>query len=301
MRASGTLTLPTPAATLYMGVAERTPAFVSDGVVTIRSGGINHLTVRFADATGIIELRRGNHAGTVIATSTYAYPLNVWRHIQVKAIINDAGGECVVQVDGSTVLSYIGDTNNGGTPGALNVEQLTFGIGNNNAYFDDLWVCDEVDATATQGQPNNTFLGDLRVSSLMPNGNGSQSQLTGSDGNSVDNYLLVDETPANTTEYVAASTVGLQDFYTMEDLPANTVGIYGLRVGGYVQKSDAGAAGIKMGIRESGGTVTLDGTYPLSTTWTGTYSDAKYVKPSDSSLWTVSDVNGLEAGAETTS
>ena len=81
--------------------------------------------------------------------------------------------------------------------------------------FDDVYL---VDTSA----PNGDFLGDVRVAYLAPNGNGASSQFVGSDLNSVDNYLLVDEVPANDdTDYVQSDVLNNIDTYALADLPAN--------------------------------------------------------------------------------
>ena len=62
------------------------------------------------------------------------------------------------------------------------------------------------------------FLGDCTVATLLPTGNGFVNQFVGSDGNSTDNYLLVDEQPPSSTDYVGSATTGQQDLYTLTNL-----------------------------------------------------------------------------------
>ena len=65
-----------------------------------------------------------------------------------------------------------------------------------NYDYDDLYICD---GTTVPGEPVNDFLGDVRVDTLYPNGNGNSSQWVGQDANSTDNYLNVDDTLLPTT------------------------------------------------------------------------------------------------------
>src|SRR5437764_673985 len=103
--------------------------------------------------------------------------------------------------DGSTKWSTMGmgvyaATRFGTGRSSTNIEMLSCNCSGNiglggvgRAYLDDLYVCDAT------GTTNNTFLGDVRVHTLVPSGNGTDSGLTGSDGNQVNNYQLVNTVP----------------------------------------------------------------------------------------------------------
>jgi hypothetical protein len=258
------------------------------------NGATTHLTVILSNSSAV-QLRLGTQTGTILATGTDIFPTSEWRHVQVQATIADSGGRCIVKVDGATWIDYTGDTKNGGT--ATTIDRVFVGgsASNSNSRFDDLWVCDGVDATATQGRPNNDFLGDLKVSVILPEAAGDSTQWTPSTGSN--NWAVVDEPSANTSDYVSASTTGLRDLYALQNLPANSVAVYGVRMGLYVSKSDAGAASISSVIKDSLGTIATGAVYTLSTSWTG-YNDVfRWVKPSGG-LWSVSDVNGLQAGMD---
>lgn len=106
---------------------------------------------------------------------------------------------------------------------------------------------------------NSYRLGNEYIAAIVPNGNGSNSAFTGSDGNSTDNYLLVDEIPANVSEYVYATSSGDTDTYAMSfsaDLPAsNQIDRISLLASRVVGKTAlAGLDEIKFVYRVSGGT-----------------------------------------------
>lgn len=264
------------------------------------AGATTHLTVGF-DATRRLTLRLGGVAGTLLATATDPFPDATWRHVQISATIADSGGNVVVKVEGVEVINYTGDTKNAGT--ATTIDRLAMdgdtsggGAGTN---WSDLWVCDAVDATATQGRPNNTFLGDLKVAVMFPAGDGAVNSWVGSDGNSVSNYLLVDEISPNATDYVGSATPGARDLYALPDLDASATDVYALRTHSYVAKSDAGAASVKPILRQSDGTVTDDlAPFVLSTTWSDLHGPIRTVKPGTTTPWTKADVNGLQVGVE---
>ena len=86
----------------------------------------------------------------------------------------------------------------------------------------------------------DSFLGDITVETLYPNGDGAANQWLGSDGNSTSNYLLVNETGAPvTTSYTGDSVSGHRDLYTLTDLVATTGTVVGVCHQAYAAASDA--------------------------------------------------------------
>ncbi len=72
--------------------------------------------------------------------------------------------------------------------------------------------------------------------------------------------------------------------------------VYGVRVTSYAQKTDAGLEGIKHVIKENS-VVTVDASpTALSSTFAFVHGATLYKKPSNSTLWTVTDVNALQCG-----
>jgi hypothetical protein len=177
------------------------------------------------------------------------------------------------------------------------VTHIQHNTNNGGVQFDDLYVCDGVDATATQGRANNDFLGDLKVATLIPTANGDLTAWSKSTGTNA--AALVDEIPPNTTDYIFSSTSGQRELMTLPDLPSSAGAVYGLRIGIYGLKSDAGASSVKPLIKESGGTITAQTAKALSTTAGGYYGDFLFTKPSaPTTPFTASDVNALQAGVE---
>jgi hypothetical protein len=140
-------------------------------------------------------------------------------------------------------------------------------------------------------------LGDIVVETLYPNGNGNANQWLGSDGDSTNNYLLVNETGAPvTTDYVADSVSGHQDMYTLTDLVHTTGTVLGVCHSAYAAKTDAvNARQIKLVNRRAADTksVALD----LTTTYTG-YQYALAQDPETGAAWTIANVNSLQSGVE---
>lgn len=252
-----------------------------------------HLTLVGDPGAGTLTLRRGTSAGTVLQTVAHPVGTTDGHHYQVRATISDTVGICQVRVDGATVnlIDYTGDTRNGGTATTVDGLYLFGNLGGLGTFlFGDVAVND------TTGTVNNSWPGDCRVQVRRPNGNGSFSQAVGSDGNSTDNYLLVDEVPWSTTDYVGTPTVGQGDTYPIAPLINGTTTVRGVQVISAMGKSDAGVMSGRVRLR-SGGTAVTGTTRGLNTTQT-MYTDLWQTNPATSTVWTESTASGIEVGFE---
>lgn len=255
------------------------------------AGATSHLNVIF-DSVGHLVLRRGT---TTLATSAQTASAGVWYYLEVKATIADAGGVCVVRVDGVDWINFTGDTRNAGTATTIDSLRL-IGAGSGTSgtiTWDDMYVCD-----GTGAAPYNDFIGDHKVETLRPAGNGASSQFVGSDGNSVDNYLLVNEVTPDPADYVGSGVAGSRDLYDTGDLAATTSGtVRAVQVQLYAAKSDAGTATVKTAIRSPSGVVDASTAQPLSTTYAMLNGPIRLTDP-DGAAWTIGTVNGMQVGAE---
>ncbi|MEO5499635.1 MAG: hypothetical protein ABIR46_03990, partial [Candidatus Saccharimonadales bacterium] len=253
------------------------------------AGVTSHITVIRSSTTGFIEIRRGNENGTVLATGTQVTANGQWNYVEVSVTISDTVGEVHVRLNGGTTdeVSFTGDTKNGGTVNAT--DRLRMAGGSSN-FISDVYVLDDTGPTL------NSFLGDVVVRTITPTGNGASSQLVGSDGNSTDNYLLVDEHGYSSVDYVGSATATQKDTYAMADLPAGVTTVYAVQVMGFMEKSDATTAQSRLLLR-SGGTDYTGVTRTLTTSTTG-YYELYTQDPATSAAWTPSGVNGIETGME---
>lgn len=297
------LTLPSPAATCIFGGAFQPVSTSSWGGATgapilgFRIGATTHLAL-VIDATGHLQLRLTSVTGTVLATSTAVVTgAGTWSHIQVKAVIHATTGSAEVRLNGVPVITYTGQT--GTASGAVTgIVFGTFGATSGGYFWDDLWVCDAVDATATQGRPNNDFLGDLYVVPLLPTAAGASTGWTPSGAGG--NFAQVDEATPSTSDYVSASagTPGTRDLYEVSDLAAGTLRVYGMRVGLYAGKSDVGTATLKTVLRDPDGAVITSTSKAVPQAAGPVYGDPVYVKGSGG-VFTPADVNATQIGQET--
>lgn len=138
-----------------------------------------------------------------------------WHHVGIDLKVDSSAGWIKVYIDGVEVLSATGNTGN------TDIEKVA--VGKNAArhsgefYFDDLYVDD------TTGEGAAAVLPDLRFEYITPNGDGNYSQLDGSDGNQVDNYLQADERPHDSdTTYNEAQAAEEKDSYALTTIALET-------------------------------------------------------------------------------
>ena len=158
---------------------------------------------------------------------------------------------------------------------------------------DDLYICD------SSGSRNYDFLGDVRIDALLPSGNGNSSAFTGSDGNSTDNYALVDESAPNSdTDYVESSNVSDVDTYAFPDLSHSPVSIAAVQICATAKKSDAGARSLAC-VTRSNSTDTAGATQSLSTSYACMLevveSDVTAGSPLD---WQTANLNAAQFGVK---
>lgn len=276
----------------YAGFALRAGAVMTNANIAATfadNNTIQHVTLSMDSNNRLTVWRGPASSGTLLATSAIPFPiLSQWRSINMYVKVDDSTGRAVVKVDGTTHIDYTGDTRNGGTSTLVDGFRVAIPNSTNNGLA-DLVLNDGT------GSLNNTYPGDIAVIRRLPNANGTYNQFTGSDGNSVDNYLLVDEAPSDNSDFTYATTSGQKDSYGVEDLPVATISVMGVRAVAKCAKSGAGAAGMSVFVRENG-TDTFGPDIPLSTSFSWQGDTIREVAPSTSAAWTVSDVNAMEIG-----
>jgi hypothetical protein len=278
--------------TVTVGVAAR----IGDdrGVIYFYGDGgtTQHVSI-VLETDGSVTARRGSTSGTILG-SVAAGTLGIgWHYIEAQVKVNDSTGIAKVRFDGSTTnsINFSGDTKNAGTNSTIDQVRVGVSGAGTNMNFDDLYVLNSL------GSTNNNFLGDVRVYTLMPNANGDRSEMTGSDGNSTDNYLLVDEVPYSTADYVDGDVAAEGDLYNIQSLGSTPATIFAVQNTVIAAKDDAGARSIKP-IIKIGGTTYNGATTALSTAY-DSYMTIYETNPNSGVAWTNANVDSLQIGAET--
>jgi hypothetical protein len=241
---------------------------------------------------GSISAYRGTTLVTGSSTSTTAPGVlvaNTWHWIDLVVVIHDTAGSVLLKVDGVEVLNLTTqDTRNAGTGlvDRVSVFAPSATTASQTRDYDDLIIRDD-----------STLVTDHRISTLYPSGNGNSSQFLGSDGNSTDNYLLVDEATHNSdTDYVESSTAGHIDLYAMEDLPTTAVSVLATAQRVVARKTDAGARTGRTVLRT--GSTNYEGADIALTDSYAFHSMLRTVNPNTAAAWTNAGINGLETGVK---
>lgn len=276
-------------ATWIVGFSFRVTSLPASDTVflTFLDAGTNQCDLRLR-ADGTIRATRN---GTALATSTNAISAGTTYYLETKLLVNNATGTFEVRVNGSSTnwIAITGQDTQNTANATANTVMLSGVISATD--MDDLYICDGA------GSANNDFLGDVRVDCYMPSGNGNSSQLTGSDGNSTDNYLLVDEASQNgDTDYVQSSTVSQKDTYAYTDMSHTPTSIFGLQINMVAKKDDSGNRSI-CSVTRSGGSDTDGTTQALGTTYSD-YRQISETDPNTAAAWTRTNLNSAEFGVK---
>jgi hypothetical protein len=232
--------------------------------------------VQLGSAGNVYVAASGATAWTTVDGSATATGWHWWNLLyRFSATV----GVCEVYRDGALLARANGDT---APTGGLAPIGVTLYLGNDNggaqADFGDLVWRDDA-----------TVIPDTVVSSLFPDGTSAGAWL-GSDGNSVDNHLLVNDNPTySAATYVGSATVSATDTYTVGNLPNSAASVDAVQIGARSFKSDAGAKTLAPMINGTAGTAADPGggatIYQLATT-----------NPSGGAAWDTTSVNAMTAG-----
>lgn len=257
-------------------------------IFSFYDGSTQQCTLRI-NSNKTLSLCRGQNTAVTNGTSSLSLSTNQWYFIECKIQIADsiAASSCVVKVNG---VDWITVATSQDMKAGSNAYFNEFRIGldtnvtGDEVMFDDLYIID------TSGSVNNNFLGDCKVTTLLPSGAGNSTQWTPSTGS---NYQCVDESLFNSdTDYVSSGTATHLDLYAMGDISGGT--ILGIKINAVTRKDDAGSRTVAAAVRTnsnnyfSSALSVTDGYTFLSNIWES--------NPNTSSAWTSSEINAMEAG-----
>jgi hypothetical protein len=251
--------------------------------------GTDHVRLSVS-STGQILVNRGSGANLLASSDPGVIVVDTQYYIEIKALLSDTVGTVEVKVNGATVCSATNiDTKNGGTKTVF--DSMRWQHSSGSAYnIDDIYLANGA------GAINNTFIGECRVRTLYPNGNGNSNQLVGSDGNSVDNYALVDDITPGTGDFVGSSVAAAKDTYGFEDLPDVTGTVVGVTVYAYGAKTDTALRSLLPVTRTSGND--YDGAEQALSTDPLFAKQLQEVNPATAVPWLRSEVNAAEFGVK---
>ena len=244
------------------------------------------------NSTNDIEIQNVPDAGTDYASTSGTFTTNVWHWVEAEVKWSDTVGTIKVWVDGvleidesglNTITQPASVTATFGGTGASDLR---------SGYLDDVVIMDGA------GSYNTTRpMGDAEVTALYPDGDGATIGLTGSDGNQVDNHLLVDEpNEPVTSDFCGSPTQGDLDTYTLDNLADSGATIFAVQLENYVAKSDTGTK-FGRGIIRTASTNYAQASIGLSISYE-LDSTLLEENPNTTNAWTGTEVDALEAGFE---
>lgn len=175
---------------------------------------------------------------------------------------------------------------------STNWEEIRIGYDNSSwvdlVYIDSFYVADG------RGPGIDSAIGPIQITVATVDGNGTYTQLTGSDGNQVDNWALLSD--YNSATYVYGTAQGEKDSYTLADIDGNITGIKGISVYAEGNSGVSGTKWMRTFIRESA--TDYAGQAQTLTTSNKVVSSVWDVNPTTGSAWTPAEVSALETGVE---
>jgi len=228
--------------------------------------------------------------GALVGSASVSLAAAAWGRVEVYYKMADSGGVYDVKLDGVTVISFSGDTK----PSTYTtIDNFHFTA---NTSF-DFWI-DDLALNDMTGDTHNSWCGDGHIELRRDAGNGDRSDWAGSDGNSVDNYLLVDDvTPDGDATYIFDSTPGNQDMSTVESWDGTYKQVQfawpEMRVRGETGNEQL-TAGVK-----TNGAVHMDSAQALTTQYSRVVGYLMEVNPQSLLPWSEAEINAAQSVVET--
>lgn len=256
--------------------------FLDSGGVFLGGIHIVGTTVELSDTTG------------VVATAASAVTVNVWQYLEVRVKSHATLGEVELHVGGELVESATGVDTGGNALGKFSV---THDSETDDSWMDDLYVLDNLGSA-----PQNTFIGDTRITVLRPSANGTNNNFVPNGADT--NWEATDETLEDgDTTFVESGQVSAKDDYdnkSFSDVGVTPGTIFGVQTVNSAKKTDAGQ--LRYLDQMIVGGVTFDNGTEVTAT-SGNYKMTTFVRdtdPSDDGTWTESKVDAVGSGFEIT-
>lgn len=264
-------------------------------LIRCSSVGGNQCFAIVINTNGMVRIQDENGA-YVKDSPTGIVSGDTWHYIEVKAKINKgiAIGRVVVRIDEQQIASVYCETSSGLQQFT---DQVTFcgasTVTTEGSYWDDIVIMSSYD----DGSGLSNFIGDSRISVLLPDADISTANWTLSAGS--DSYALVDDTVPGDHDgdstYIESSTVDGKTKLSLEDLSGTPTLIHAVGTALAAKKTDAGARVLRSLLFISG--VDYEAGQVLSTDYR-TLRNYWGVNPNTGAVWTQAEVNALIAGVK---
>lgn len=258
-----------------------------NGLFRLRNDANELVSLRVSQALGAWQMYVGT---SKVAQGLTPIRVDKWYLIEFHVKISDTVGVLEMRIDGDVEMTYNGDTK----PGAYSTFD-NFMMGSPQSGVEILY--DDFAMNDTSGLEDNSYPDDGYILLLKPDGTGDASELTGSDGNQVDNYDLVNDIPSDgDTSYVVESTLDLRDLYTLEDFTPTGVDILRIWMEARARETISDGGEIAL-VLKTGGVEFTSGDISMLTTYTKQILSEEYkLNPYTGGAWITAELNALQAG-----
>lgn len=246
-----------------------------------------HVRIETPDNSGLLRLRTAN--GQFRADAVAPLLTGIWYHLEVKCSIHDTTGFVEVRLNGNTVLTFSGDTRDGGTG---IVDSVMTGVNNSSiANVNGEFDFDDFVIWNAEGSENNDWLGDCEVQTTFATANDT---ITGWAPNTGTAWGAVsDASEDGDTTHIASNTVGSVASFVMGDLTTTPTKVLGVQLTAIARKSDSGNRSIRLGV-DSNGEVAEGPETALGLTYAG-MSALLERNPDGNVPWTPASFNAAKA------
>jgi hypothetical protein len=267
-----------------------TPGIGSANIlVFLDSTGFPHVQCSVGvNASGQLEVSQADR-GTVVATSTQTITAGTWYSIQVRAFLPGGIGsdEMEVLVDDGTGpvrwLNVVGTFRWQSNTDLCGIRVGNGGGGAPDYRYDNLYVS------------NEGFKGDLRVTTLYPNGAGSNAGWTTQVGGVGGPFTAVNETPNDDdTSYLKTGTVSALHTLAMQDLGTTPPSISFVQAVACLRQEAAATVTVAPVLNSSSSP--LIGAFKSPGTSYKYYAVSSTTDPATLAPWTLAGVNAVECG-----
>ena len=249
-------------------------------------------SVFFRNDIHSIQIRDGND-NVLAESASGVFSALTWFFFEIKVTVGTLG-TVEIRLNGSSspVVTTVGDIQK-----TLNnyCDRFEVSNGDSTIGFDDFYVCD--DTTGPGDFPCDSFLGDVRVATLFPNGSGANVEFNTT---GTTNWQSVSyDTPQHSSNNYG-NILGIQDTMTISGVGVrSTSNVFGVCIIGSYKKDDAGFRTMAQEIHSSN-TYYVFPEFNLAAGTYNYYTDLTQVNPITLATWRPEEVNGLQIGYKIT-
>lgn len=212
-----------------------------------------------------------------------------WCYMEIGAQVSATVGVVTVQINSAAVFTTTGvnNTNSGSTTMQFISWGDASGLSRGPDGLTHVYLCDN-----TGSAPWNTFLGDVRVQTLLPASNDTVAFTPVGLSANWQNASAVPPVPAS--DYNSDATLNAQDTFNCGAMATGLVSVYGVNTKVLALKSDAGTRNLET-VLKSGATTVTGVTTPMSTS--AKVQNTMYqTDPNTSTQWAQAAVNAAKPG-----